>query len=53
MESKMCLLYEKQGKVVQDKIQELFDCLNRIAKLEEELVQFRASLSVFYQDVQK
>ncbi|KAK3091957.1 hypothetical protein FSP39_024000, partial [Pinctada imbricata] len=52
-EAKMCGIYEKKGKCIEEKIQELFDCLNRIAKIEEELLQFRHSLQIFFQDVQK
>ena len=51
VEQAMFDLYEKQSAVVQEKLQELFATLDRIAQLETELGQFKQALGAFYQDV--
>ncbi len=43
--------YEKQGEVIQEKVQQLYLCLDRIEKLETELHQFREALKILYQDM--
>ena len=51
IEQMMFLTYEKEGKMIQDKLQELFATLDRIKKLEDELNQFKQALGILYQDV--
>lgn len=51
IEQRMFQVYEKQGKLVQDKLQELFACLERIAKSEAELAEFREALRLLYTDI--
>lgn len=52
MEQAMYQVYESNGKVIQDKLQELFATLDRISKLEMELGQFKESLGVLYSEIQ-
>lgn len=40
----MFKIYEKQGKDIQDKIQELYAILDRIAKLEAKIEEFKRAL---------
>ncbi|XP_060072319.1 synaptonemal complex central element protein 2-like [Ylistrum balloti] len=51
VEEKMFHVYEEQGKVVQEKLQELFAGLERIAKTEAELAEFREALRLLYTDI--
>nr|XP_022317489.1 uncharacterized protein LOC111120806 [Crassostrea virginica]XP_022317490.1 uncharacterized protein LOC111120806 [Crassostrea virginica] len=44
-------VYERQGKLMEDKMQELMACLGRIGKLEEELGEFRKALQLLYHDI--
>ncbi|KAL3868964.1 hypothetical protein ACJMK2_041709 [Sinanodonta woodiana] len=45
--------YEKQRGVLEIKLQKLFACLDRISKLESELQDFKQSLQVLYQEMNK
>lgn len=51
VEQNVFLLYEQNGKQLQEKLQELFATLDRIANLEQELEQFRVSLGALYKEV--
>lgn len=51
VEQNVFVLYERNGKQLQDKLQELFATLDRIAKLELELDQFRVSLGALYKEI--
>ena len=51
VEQNMYHIYEKHGKVFNDKVQELFECLERIAQLEQELAQFKQDLTTFCHDM--
>ncbi|XP_074643855.1 synaptonemal complex central element protein 2-like [Tubulanus polymorphus] len=46
-------LYTKQGAILQEKTRKLFEILDNVGKLEEELEQFKHSLTVLYADLQK
>ncbi|CAH1244185.1 SYCE2 [Branchiostoma lanceolatum] len=52
LESSMYKTYETTGELMQEKLQELFAVLDRVAKLETELKQFRQALGMLYTDVQ-
>ncbi|KAJ8040760.1 Synaptonemal complex central element protein 2 [Holothuria leucospilota] len=51
VEQNVFQLYEENGKLLQEKLQELFATLDRIAKLEQELEQFKVALGALYQDI--
>ncbi|XP_069127508.1 synaptonemal complex central element protein 2-like [Argopecten irradians] len=51
VEERMFQVYEEQGKVVQEKLQELFAGIERIAKTEAELAEFREALRLLYTDI--
>ena len=51
VENKLYDLYDEQRPVINDKLQELYDTLGRIATLEEEIHQFKQSLACLYEDV--
>ncbi|CAH1773196.1 unnamed protein product [Owenia fusiformis] len=51
VEEHMFGLYETTGKTIQTKLQELYSTFDRIAKLEDELNQFKSALGMLYQDV--
>ncbi|XP_021350904.1 synaptonemal complex central element protein 2-like isoform X2 [Mizuhopecten yessoensis] len=51
VEERMFHVYEKQGKEVQEKLQELFAGIERIAKTEAELGEFREALRLLYTDI--
>lgn len=51
VEQNVFQLYEENGKLLQGKLQELFATLDRIAKLEQELEQFKVALGALYQDI--
>ncbi|XP_033737209.1 synaptonemal complex central element protein 2-like [Pecten maximus] len=51
VEERMFHVYEEQGKVVQQKLQELFAGIERIAKTEAELAEFREALRLLYTDI--
>jgi synaptonemal complex central element protein 2 len=44
-------VYERQGKVMEEKMQELMACLERIQKLDGELAEFRKALQLLYHDI--
>ena len=44
--------YETHNKAIQEKLQELFKIMERIAKLESELLDFKRALGLLYTDVQ-
>ncbi|XP_022087220.1 uncharacterized protein LOC110977418 [Acanthaster planci] len=52
LEQAMFQMYEGNGKVIQEKLQELFATLDRISKLEMELEQFKTSLGALYSEIQ-
>ncbi|KAJ7334438.1 synaptonemal complex assembly [Desmophyllum pertusum] len=52
LEESIVQTYEKHSKTIQDKLQELFAVLERISKLESELMDFRRALGVLYNDMQ-
>ncbi|KAK7100192.1 hypothetical protein V1264_023182 [Littorina saxatilis] len=52
VEQHMYLRYEKHGKEFNDKVQELFECLGRVAKLERELSQFKQDLTSFCNEME-
>ena len=52
LEQSMYQMYERNGKIMQSKLQELFATLDRIAKLEAELQQFKGALGALYTDIQ-
>ena len=51
LEQHMYHAYENHGKVFNDRVQELFECLERVAKLERELAQFKQDLTTFCHDM--
>ena len=51
IEQSLFQMYDRQSKVIQEKLQELFATLDRIAKLESELQEFKQALGLFYQDM--
>jgi len=51
VEQTLYSVYEKQNNQVQEKLQELFATLDRIAQLETELTKFKQALSMLYQDM--
>lgn len=51
VEQNMFDMYEQQSAIVQDKLQEFFTTLDRVATLEAELAQFKMALGSFYKDV--
>ncbi|XP_062515271.1 synaptonemal complex central element protein 2-like [Corticium candelabrum] len=53
VEQRMVQMYERHSKIVQEKVQELFAILDRIAKQEEELCRFRSALGMLYSDVRE
>ncbi|CAH3022726.1 unnamed protein product, partial [Porites evermanni] len=52
LEESIVKTYEKHSKIIQDKLQELFAVLERISKLESELMDFKQALGVLYNDMQ-
>lgn len=52
IEQTMFNVYEEHGKSIQVKLQQLYSTLDRIAKLEAELMEFRNALGMLYQDIQ-
>ncbi|KAL9988811.1 hypothetical protein ACROYT_G003299 [Oculina patagonica] len=52
LEESIVQTYEKHSKTIQDKLQELFAVLERISKLESELMDFKQALGVLYNDMQ-
>lgn len=52
LEENIVQTYERHSKAIQDKLQELFAVLERISKLENELMDFKHSLGVLYNDMQ-
>ncbi|ESP00711.1 hypothetical protein LOTGIDRAFT_158004 [Lottia gigantea] len=50
-EQHLFAVYDKQGKIVQDKIQQLFSIIDNISKLETELKEFKQALQILYQDM--
>lgn len=44
-------VYERQGKLMEDKMQELMARLEKIGKLEQELGEFRKALQLLYHDM--
>lgn len=44
-------VYERQGKLMEDKMQELMARLEKIGKLEQELGEFRKALQLLYHDI--
>ena len=48
----MYQMYDQNGKIMQAKLQELFATLDRVAKLEVELQQFKNALGALYSDIQ-
>ncbi|CAH3109941.1 unnamed protein product [Porites lobata] len=52
LEESIVQTYEKHSKIIQDKLQELFAVLERISKLESELMDFKQALGVLYNDMQ-
>ncbi|XP_048758576.1 uncharacterized protein LOC125668448 [Ostrea edulis] len=44
-------VYERQGKLMEEKMQELMARLERIGKLEQELAEFRKALQLLYHDI--
>ena len=51
VEQSLFSLYESQSSSVQAKIQELFETLDRIGKIENELDHFKQALGILYQDM--
>ncbi|XP_062574988.1 synaptonemal complex central element protein 2-like [Saccostrea cucullata] len=51
MQNRIHKVYERQGKIMEEKMQELMACLERIEKLEEELAEFRNALQLLYHDI--
>ena len=51
LEQNMFQMYEQHGKVIQDKLHDLYATFDRITKLESELQQFKHALSHLYQDM--
>ncbi|XP_072045190.1 uncharacterized protein [Amphiura filiformis] len=51
LEQSMYQVYDHNGKIMQAKLQELFATLDRIAKLEAELKQFKNALGALYTDI--
>lgn len=52
LEENIVQTYERHSKTIQDKLQELFAVLERISKLENELMDFKHSLGLLYNDMQ-
>ncbi|XP_078656590.1 synaptonemal complex central element protein 2-like [Branchiostoma floridae x Branchiostoma belcheri] len=52
LESSMYKTYETTGELMQEKLQELFAVLDRVARLEAELKQFHQALGMLYTDIQ-
>ena len=52
LEQSMYQMYDQNGKIMQAKLQELFATLDRVAKLEVELQQFKNALGALYSDIQ-
>ncbi|XP_029197831.2 synaptonemal complex central element protein 2-like [Acropora millepora] len=52
LEESIVQTYEKHSKTIQDKLQELFAVVERISKLEGELIDFKQALGVLYNDMQ-
>jgi len=47
-------VYDEQQPLIDEKLQQLYDTLGRIANLEQEIQEFKKSLACLYQDtVQK
>jgi len=54
MENKLYDVYDSQQPLIDEKLQQLYDTLGRIASLEQEIHEFKQSLACLYQDtVQK
>ncbi|XP_046584974.1 synaptonemal complex central element protein 2-like isoform X2 [Haliotis rubra] len=51
LEQHMFLGYEKSGGLIQEKLQKLYLCLDRIEKIESELHEFKEALKILYQDM--
>ncbi|XP_076462862.1 synaptonemal complex central element protein 2-like [Babylonia areolata] len=51
VEQHMYNTYEKQGKMFNETVHELFACLERVATLETELAQFKQDLTSFCQEM--
>ncbi|XP_071952938.1 synaptonemal complex central element protein 2-like [Antedon mediterranea] len=43
--------YERNGQIMQEKLQTLFATLERIHKIEQEMEQFKQALGIFYKDI--
>nr|ANZ54965.1 synaptonemal complex central element protein 2 [Fimbriaphyllia ancora] len=52
LEESIVQTYERHSKTIQDKLQELFAVLERISKLEGELMDFKQALGLLYNDMQ-
>lgn len=46
-------LYESHGRLIEDKLQQLFATLKRVAELEKELDQFKHTLAAFCRELTK
>ena len=54
VENKLYDVYDAQQPVIDEKLQQLYDTLGRIATLEHEIQEFKQSLACLYEDtVQK
>ncbi|XP_061168086.1 uncharacterized protein LOC133177023 [Saccostrea echinata] len=51
MQNHIHKVYERQGRIMEEKMQELMACLERIEKLEQELAEFRNALQLLYHDI--
>ncbi|KAL8617972.1 hypothetical protein ACOMHN_058056 [Nucella lapillus] len=51
VEQHMYSTYEKQGTMFNERVHELYACLERIATLETELAQFKQDLTSFCQEI--
>ena len=51
LEQHMFSTYEQHGKLMQEKLGELFSTLDRIAKLEAELEEFKHAVGSLFQEI--
>ena len=51
MENKLYDVYDSQRPLIDEKLQQLYDTLDRINTLEEEIESFNQSLSCFFKDI--
>ncbi|XP_052831964.1 uncharacterized protein LOC106883691 isoform X2 [Octopus bimaculoides] len=51
-QQQMVAMYEEHGRLMEEKLKKLFSCLDRVGKAESELMAFKQSLAMLYQEMQ-